>query len=539
MNIGLIFTLIISFFIIYLGAITLLHDRKNITNKLFFLISIVTVLWASCNYFSLQPIFFPTIFWSRLVLFFAVPHIFLFFLFIKNFPKPYLVIPKKEFFILSFLSLFVMSLTLTPYIFKGLIHNNDIPKPIPGVMMPLFGFFIILLLIFSMLEMVNKYLHADNIEKKSWVVMLTSFSFSYISIIITNFILVNINGDTRFILIAPLLMLPSILGIAYSIKKYRLFNVKAIATELIVFILVSVSLIQIILAQSSTQLIFSFSIFIIFLIVGILLIRSVYSEVEQRERLEVLRLRLEESNLNLEVANDKLKGLDALKTEFVSLASHQLRSPLTAIKGYTSMLLEGDYGEINPKAKETIERVMQSSNNLTLVVEDLLNVAKIEQGGMKYDMVKFNFAELVKSTIKDLSITAEKKGLKLTCKISRLKEYFVNGDEDKLRQVLINLIDNSMKYTQKGKIEVVLSDKGDKVVLQIKDTGAGISKETIDTIFEKFSRGDGARLNASGSGIGLYLVREIMKAHNGRVWVESDGIGKGSTFLVEIDEVKD
>ena len=112
-------------------------------------------------------------------------------------------------------------------------------------------------------------------------------------------------------------------------------------------------------------------------------------------------------------ANEKLKSLDKLKTEFVSLASHQLRSPLTAIKGYTSMLLEGDYGEINPEAKQTIDRVMQSSNNLTLVVEDLLNVSKIESGGMKYVMEKFDFGELARKTTEELSINAEKRGLKL------------------------------------------------------------------------------------------------------------------------------
>lgn len=537
MNIGLTFTLIISFFIIYLGILTVFHDRKNITNNLFFLISIVTVLWAFSNYFSLQPIFFPTIFWSRLVLFFAVPHVFLFYLFIKNFPKLGFILPKKEFFFLSSLSVLMMLLALTPYVFKNIIYVHEIPKPTPGVIIPFFGIFIIFLLLSSLKEMIKKYRNANNTEKRSWGVMLFGFTFSYVSLILTNFILVNINGDTRFILVAPLLMLPSILGIIYSIKKYRLFNVKVFTAELIVFVLASILLIQIILADSSLQLIFNLFIFIVFLFIGIILIKSVYVEVEQRERLEVLRLRLEDSNLKLEVANDKLKGLDALKTEFVSLASHQLRSPLTAIKGYISMILEGDYGEITPKVRETIGRVLESSNNLTLVVEDLLNVAKIEQGGMKYDMAKFNIGELVKDTVDNLSITAKAKGLKLTCKIARLKKYFVNGDKEKLRQVLINLIDNSMKYTPKGKIEAGVNVKGEKIILHIKDTGAGISKENMDTLFEKFSRGDGAKLNASGSGIGLYLVREIVKAHGGRVWVESEGVGKGSTFFVEMDEV--
>jgi signal transduction histidine kinase len=356
------------------------------------------------------------------------------------------------------------------------------------------------------------------------------FSFSNILGEITQVYEINLFG--------PIGMIIFLAFLTYTIVRFNAFNIKLFATQVLIWGLAILIGSQFFFIKILTNFILNGVTFIGIIIFGQILIRSVKREVEQRERLEVLRLRLEQSNLSLEVANEKLKGVDKLKTEFVSLASHQLRSPLTAIKGYTSMLLEGDYGEINPKVKETIGRVLDSSNNLTLVVEDLLDVAKIEQGGMKYDITKFNFGELVKDTAKDLSITAEKKGLKLICKISYLKKYFINGDKEKIRQVLINLIDNSMKYTPKGKIELGMSTKKGKVVLSIKDTGSGVSKENVDTIFEKFSRGDGAKLNPSGSGIGLYLVKEIMNAHKGRVWVESDGVGKGSTFFVEIAEAE-
>jgi signal transduction histidine kinase len=271
---------------------------------------------------------------------------------------------------------------------------------------------------------------------------------------------------------------------------------------------------------------------------GILLIKSVRKEVEQRERLENLRLRLEESNLNLGIANDKLEDLSKLKSEFVSLASHQLRSPLTAIKGYASMLVQGDYGEINIEAKEAIDKIMQSSKNLSFVVEDLLNVSKIEQGGMKYEMTQFDFTELVKDTVENLSITAKQKNLLLINNIPKESKYIINGDKEKLRQVLINLIDNSIKYTPTGQIEVSLSENNNKITLKIKDTGVGIDEKIIKTLFEKFSRGEGGRLNSSGSGLGLYLAKEIIEAHHGRIWVESEGKGKGSTFFVEMTQVE-
>jgi signal transduction histidine kinase len=336
-----------------------------------------------------------------------------------------------------------------------------------------------------------------------------------------------------------------IILISYLIVKFNAFHIKLLATQALIWGLIALIGSQFFFIKVTTNFILNGITFVGIIISGRFLIKSVKKEVSQREQLEDLtdkleksKLRLEESNLNLEKANDKLQELDKLKTEFVSLASHQLRSPLTAIKGYTSMLLEGDYGEINPQAKETIGRVMESSNNLTMVVEDLLNVSKIEQGGMKYVMNTFDLGDLVRNVSKELSISAEKKGLKLICTIADNVVYNVSGDKDKLRQVVVNLIDNSMKYTKQGQIEAGMNTKDGKIVLSIKDTGVGIDPKVKNNLFEKFSRGDGAKLNASGSGLGLYLVKEIVKAHHGRVWVDSLGVGKGSTFSIELDEVK-
>lgn len=259
-----------------------------------------------------------------------------------------------------------------------------------------------------------------------------------------------------------------------------------------------------------------------------------------KKNLELVHLNKEIARLNEELgeANEKLKGLDKLKTEFVSLASHQLRSPLTTIKGYTSMLLEGDYGDIDPKAKETIERVMESSNNLTMVVEDLLNVTKIEAGGMKYEMAPFDLSQVVKDEAKDLSVTAEKKGLKLNFESDEKNPCIVNGDKEKIRQVVINFIDNSIKYTKEGSINISVKNKEGKVIFAVKDTGMGMTEETKNSLFQKFARGDGARMNTTGTGLGLYLAKQIVEAHKGRVWVESEGAGKGSEFYMELDAVK-
>jgi len=326
--------------------------------------------------------------------------------------------------------------------------------------------------------------------------------------------------------------------LTYIIVKYQTFNIKLLATRALVWGLAILIGSQFLFTTIIINYVLIGITLLLFIILGNFLIKSVKREVEQREKLEVLRYKLEESNIKLEEANDKLKDLDKLKTEFLSLASHQLRSPLTAMKGYSSMIIEGDFGEINPKAKEAVERIFQSTMNLTKIVEDFLNVSKIESGGMKYEMTPFSLAEIARDMSKDLSITAGQKGLKLNFESDTDEQCTVNGDREKIRQVVLNFIDNSIKYTKEGSVNVSVRKVADKVVFAVKDTGMGMTPEIKATLFQKFARGDGARMNTGGSGLGLYLAKEIIEAHKGTVGVESEGMGKGSTFHFELDVTK-
>jgi len=255
--------------------------------------------------------------------------------------------------------------------------------------------------------------------------------------------------------------------------------------------------------------------------------------------IDVVAIALDKAYLykDLQDANDKLKTLDKLKTEFLSLASHQLRSPLTSIKGYTSMLMMGDFGAISDKQKEAISHVFDSSVHLTKVVEDLLSVSKIEQGGMQYVMLPFDFEKVAKDLALDLSIIAQKKGLTLTFETDVKSPYVINGDMEKIRQVILNLMDNSIKYTKEGGLitRLIKDEKTKKIRWSVTDTGMGLTENIIETLFQKFSRGQGGKMNTSGSGLGLYLAKQIVGAHKGHIWVESKGLGKGATFYVEFN----
>jgi len=315
---------------------------------------------------------------------------------------------------------------------------------------------------------------------------------------------------------------------AYAVFRHQLFDARIVVTELLTFALWIFILIRTLLSETLREQIVNGGLLFISIILGTLLIKSVLREVQLRERME---------NLASELAstNSRLRELDKQKTEFVSIASHQLRSPLTAIKGYSSMLLEGSFGEVPPKLKEALDRIFQSSQRLVLVVEDFLNVSRIEQGRMKYDFSTFKLDDVAEKIIEELKPTIVKKGLIITTDVAQGINYEVMADSGKISQVISNLIDNSIKYTPKGSIRVRLYKENNNLILAVSDTGIGMPKETLGSIFEKFSRGkEAGQTNVMGTGLGLYVAKEIVKAHKGKIWAESKGKGHGSTFFVEL-----
>lgn len=235
-------------------------------------------------------------------------------------------------------------------------------------------------------------------------------------------------------------------------------------------------------------------------------------------------------NIELEDANIHLKQLDEAKSEFLSIASHQLRTPLTGIKGYLSMLVEGDYGKIPGKINDVLKQVFEASNRMARLVDVFLNVSRIESGRLKLELNGFDLNELVYRSVKDLTINANEHKLKLNFKKDN-EVYIVRADSDKIKDVLLNLIDNAIKYTKQGSIDVKLSKKDSHALVEVIDTGVGLEQEDIDKLFNKFSRGqDSAKINTGGSGLGLYVAKKVIDAHGGKIWVESSGKGKGSKF---------
>ncbi|MDO8260135.1 MAG: ATP-binding protein [Candidatus Magasanikbacteria bacterium] len=255
-----------------------------------------------------------------------------------------------------------------------------------------------------------------------------------------------------------------------------------------------------------------------------------------------LKEEVERATRDLVVANKKLIKLDEAKSEFISIASHQLRTPLTIIKGYISMILEGNFGELTPGEKESLDKVYASNERLIQLVENLLNISRIESGRLQFDYRVMQLETIVDSVIEELEPKAKGKGLKFTYKKTKKKLPAINIDEEKIRQVVMNLVDNAIKYTRKGNVTVTLVPAksrdpkiGDCLQFSVSDSGMGISSEDLPNLFKKFSRGTGSSLvHTEGTGLGLYVARQMIEAHRGRIWAESKGENKGSKFCFKI-----
>ena len=229
-------------------------------------------------------------------------------------------------------------------------------------------------------------------------------------------------------------------------------------------------------------------------------------------------------------SNAKLRALDEAKDDFVSMASHQLRTPLTSVKGYVSMVLEGDVGKITPTQKELLTQAYYSSQRMVYLIADLLNVSRLRTGKFVINNAPVNLAEIVEEEMEQLKATAATRGLELIYeKPKKFPELFL--DETKIRQLIMNFADNAIYYTPSGgKITVKLEDLEHTVELRVIDTGIGVPRAERKHLFTKFYRAGNARqARPDGTGLGLFMAKKVIIAQGGALIFETKE-GKGSTF---------
>ncbi|MDD3607972.1 MAG: HAMP domain-containing sensor histidine kinase, partial [Candidatus Moranbacteria bacterium] len=339
--------------------------------------------------------------------------------------------------------------------------------------------------------------------------------------------------------------MPVFLGfLSYLILKYQAFNVKVIATQyFIVIIWLAVSS-QFFLNQERSDYPLLILSWLITTFGGFWLFRVMGKEDEMAKQLLVAQAKLSR-------INNKLREISQAKSEFISIASHQLRTPLTSIKGYACLILEKTFGLVPKKQKEALEKILINNEKLVLLVEDMLNVSRLEAGRLEYDFEKQPILPIVEDAISNLKLYAKNKGLSMKLvKCRDAKNLNIIADSRKIFEIISNLIDNSIKYTPKGgliiKIEktkhsqkIGRSNKADTKVtdwikISVADTGIGIDKKDLETIFEKYQQGESLIGNSTpaSTGLGIYIGRQMAKAHGGKLYAKSEGKNKGSTFVL-------
>ncbi|HEX3095502.1 MAG TPA: GAF domain-containing sensor histidine kinase [Patescibacteria group bacterium] len=232
----------------------------------------------------------------------------------------------------------------------------------------------------------------------------------------------------------------------------------------------------------------------------------------------------------LEVANEQLKALDKARAEFISIASHQLRTPPATIKWYVAAILAGDFGPLSDDLKAALQRTMMTNDSQIATIDDLLNASRIERGKLEFFFEENPLEPVVSMLVEQMQPLAQMKGLALEYR--KPSEEFPNilMDKEKVRQVINNMVDNAIKYSKTGAIKVVLKKVDDSLVVSVTDNGKGIAQEDVDKLFEKYQRGHDSVTHAEGLGLGMYVAKVIVEQHNGKIWAESPGVGKGSTF---------
>jgi signal transduction histidine kinase len=236
----------------------------------------------------------------------------------------------------------------------------------------------------------------------------------------------------------------------------------------------------------------------------------------------------------LKQANERLEQLDKLKDEFVSLASHELRTPMTAIKSYLWFFLTDNKDKVEAKELLYLQRAYESTNRLIELVNDMLNVSRIESGRLIINLAQIDPLTLVQDVVTELSPVAQKQQIVLLVQKPSTQLPAVSADSNKIKEVLINLIGNALKFTpEHGSITISLALQDGMVQCSVADTGKGIQAVDMPKLFQKFNqvgRDHLSRASAAGTGLGLYISKSIIELHGGKIWAESLGEDKGTTF---------
>ncbi|HBB44437.1 MAG: Signal transduction histidine kinase [Parcubacteria group bacterium GW2011_GWA1_44_13] len=549
--------IIAGIFNLILGGVVLAKATKDLGNKAFFAISVGVFLWAiSHSIFEILPTGSTFLLSVGHILYISAALIPVSFLLFATFwgsddqnMKMSLYLPALSFIVI------VTFVVLPNFIIKSVILDKGIKTILFGSGYIIYALYIVGVFLFAFYKIVQKYRVATGMLKIQTMYVLFGTAVASLIGVITN-LLLPMYGSFYLFWVGPTMTVIMVAVIGYAILKHQLFDIKLIIVEMAILLLNLFLFLNVFTSHEKTDLILNVSVSAFILAFSIVLIRGIYKDIRDRERIEGLVK-------DMEVANEKLRMLEGQKTEFVSIASHQLRTPLTVIKGYASMILEGTFGHINDQARDAMEKLYKSSERIVALVEDLLTVSRIEQGRMMLNFERVNFKDFIQGVIGEMENEISESKIDMSFTAEEEKEFFVSIDEKKFKQVVKHILENAIKYTpEPGSVRVAVLDDSltKKVRLTVSDTGIGMTQEQVTAIFERFNlkaevgghatfdekhltqeeeqkKNDDAEakmMEKRTPGIGLYIVQEIVEAHHGTLRIESAGTDRGTTVVVEL-----
>ncbi|MCX6759699.1 MAG: ATP-binding protein [Candidatus Nealsonbacteria bacterium] len=509
----ILFSILISFII---GLFVYLKERNRQTGSHFLIFAIIITLWSISLYFYNNPILLSAFEWLKITLSLTIVGIFELFCFIiviSNISFKKFKIPLIISFILSatiILALFVSGLMIEEKSYLMMLHPQS-------------AIFFLLLFIygaFGTAILFERSLKSSGIEHLQAMYILVGFGFFIISITCLNVFIPLLTGSREYLWLGPIFALFLVGSLAFAIIRYYLSETRVILMKLFVGAIGTTLLILPFLIPSFNLKILTTIIFLLFCILGYYLIKITHEESKRREEAERLAREWEK--------------LARAKNQFLLSLQHHLRTPLTPIKGYLERILEGTYGrEENPVIKEKLIEIKKLADTLYSLMEGLLDVQGLKVGKRTLNLEDCQIGNLIEGIVEELRPQAEQKSLYL--KFERASLPTMKLDKNRIREAIWNLVDNAIKYTNRGGVTITSKIEDEKLKIAISDTGIGMDKEEIDYFLQGklFERGEMTKkLYGPGRGMGLNLSIEFIKTHGGKIWAESGGRGKGTTFWI-------
>lgn len=516
---------------IILGLIVLSHSPKNKLNIVFSILSFCFSLWMFCNILIDISIHdHDLIFWGKLSIIGPIIMQPLFIYFFSNFPVRNEKNYKTEKVIL-FASIITAaieaSLSYTAFNIRGVSMVNGMAEYQVGNLYIIFFSHVLINLIFTIYIILKKIKLLSKEERKLLFFILIGIVISIISGASTALLLIflNIHGLS---VIGPLVSVSIMLLTAYAIIRDKIFNIRLVATEILILIILSILSLGMLFSRNNAEFILIFFIFFLIVVFGYFLIRTTILEVKRKKQIQELADQLK-------IANQELTKLHELKDDFFQLAAHEINTPMASILGYLSMILDEKIVTIDEKAENYLKQVYSSSKRLANVVTNFLDIIKIEAGKIKLDLEKIHVCGIIKEVVDEYEEKAKEKNnyLIFDKKCSSGNEAIeISVDKNKLKEVFVNIIDNAIKFTRNGFIKITCQKKENKLFITIEDSGDGICEDDLSHIFDKFYQAqdaDGHKNN--GTGLGLYIAKSIIEMHDGSITAEST-IGKGTKFTI-------